>query len=258
MVSKLGVVDNDIVLEPSAGEGIFIDEVLETSKTVQIDALDINSDAISILKKKYEDNTAVVVRETDTLLDEQLDIYSMSQLWLKQTDTLFDKQLDMFSSLGGHYTKVIGNPPYGAWQDYEKRDVLKKKFAGHYVKETYSLFLLRCISVLRMHGRLSFIIPDTYLFLNMHSRLRELIISNTKIDEILIFPSRFFPGVSFGYSNLSIITLERCDKKTALEHTFRVIQGFNSSSEFATLLGDEKEYPENLQIFNFKQSDIRK
>lgn len=256
MVSKLGVVDNDIILEPSAGEGIFIDEVLKTSKTVQIDALDINSDAISILKKKYEDNTAVVVRETDTLLDEQLDIYSMSQLWLKQTDTLFDKQLDMFSSLGGHYTKVIGNPPYGAWQDYEKRDVLKKKFAGHYVKETYSLFLLRCISVLRMHGRLSFIIPDTYLFLNMHSRLRELIISNTKIDEILIFPSRFFPGVSFGYSNLSIITLERCDKKTALEHTFRVIQGFNSSSEFATLLGDEKEYPENLQIFNFKQSDI--
>lgn len=100
-----------------------------------------------------------------------------------------------------------------------------------------------------MHGRLSFIIPDTYLFLNMHSRLRELIISNTKIDEILIFPSRFFPGVSFGYSNLSIITLERCGKKTALEHTFRVIQGFNSSSEFATLLGDEKEYPENLQIF---------
>ena len=99
MVSKLGVVDNDIILEPSAGEGIFIDEVLETNKTVQIDALDINSDAISILKKKYEDNSAVVVRETDTLLDEQLDLYSISQLWLKQTDTLFDQQLDMFSSL---------------------------------------------------------------------------------------------------------------------------------------------------------------
>ena len=256
MVSKLGIVDNDIILEPSAGEGIFIDEVLEAKKTVQIDALDINSNAISILKKKYEDNAAVVVRETDTLLDEQLDTYSFSQLWLKQTDTLFDTQLNKFSSLGGHYTKVIGNPPYGAWQDYEKRDVLKKKFAGHYVKETYSLFLLRCISVLRMHGRLSFIIPDTYLFLNMHSRLRELIFSTTKIDEILIFPSNFFPGVSFGYSNLSIITLERCDKKSAFDNTFRVIQGFSSLSEFSKLLGDEKEYPENFQLFKFKQSDI--
>ena len=181
MVSKLAVADNDIILEPSAGEGIFIDEILETNKSVQIDALDINRDAISILKKKYEHNSAVVVRETDTLLDEQLDFYSVSQLWLKQTDTLFDKQLDVFGSLGGHYTKVIGNPPYGAWQDYEKREMLKKKFSGHYVKETYSLFLLRCISVLRMNGRLSFIIPDTYLFLNMHSRLRELIFTNTKI-----------------------------------------------------------------------------
>ena len=47
--------------------------------------------------------------------------------------------------------------------------------------------------------------------------IKDIIFSNTKIDEILIFPSKFFPGVSFGYSNLSIITLERCDKKNALE-----------------------------------------
>ena len=256
MVSKLAVANNDIILEPSAGEGIFIDKILETNKSVQIDALDINSDAIAILKKKYEHNCAVVVRETDTLLDKQLDFYSISQLWLKQTDTLFDEQLDMFGSLGGHYTKVIGNPPYGAWQDYEKRELLKKKFAGYYVKETYSLFLLRCISVLRMNGRLSFIIPDTYLFLNMYSRLRKLIFTNTKIDEILIFSSRFFPGVSFGYSNLSIITLERSDKESALDNTFRVIKGFNTSNEFAALSGEREKYPGNLQIFSFRQRDI--
>ena len=256
MVSKLGIIDNDIILEPSAGEGIFIDEVLDTKKKIQIDALDINKDAITILKKKYEHNVAVVVRETDALLDEQLDLYSISQLWLKQTDTLFDEQLDIFSSLGGHYTKVIGNPPYGAWQDYEKREILKKKFVGHYVKETYSLFLLRCLSVLKMGGRLSFIIPDTYLFLNMHSRLRKLIFANTKIDEILIFPSKFFPGVNFGYSNLSIITLERSEKESALENTFRVVQGFHSPDEFRLLTENEKEYPEHLQIFSFKQRDL--
>lgn len=181
MVAKLDISENDMILEPSAGEGIFIDEILGTNKTVRIDALDINSEAIAILKKKYENNVAVVVRETDTLLDEQLDIYSISQLWLKQTDTLFDKQLDLFGDLGGHYSKVIGNPPYGAWQDYEKRDILKKKYAGHYVKETYSLFLLRCISVLKLHGRLSFIIPDTYLFLNMYSRLRKVLLRIPKL-----------------------------------------------------------------------------
>lgn len=256
MAAKLNVVDGDVILEPSAGEGIFIDEVLESNKTVQIDALDINAETIAILKKKYENNCAVVVRETDTLLDEQLDSYSVSQLWLKQTDTLFDKQLDSFGALGGHYSKAIGNPPYGAWQDYEKRNILKKKFAGHYVKETYSLFLLRCISVLKMHGRLTFIIPDTYLFLNMHSRLREVLFTNTKIDEVLIFPSKFFPGINFGYSNLSIITLERCKKNEALNNTFRVIQGFKSPSEFELLLKRDSTLPEHLQVFNFNQKEV--
>ncbi|MBR3553341.1 MAG: N-6 DNA methylase [Clostridia bacterium] len=256
MAAKLNVVDNDVILEPSAGEGIFIDEVLESNKTVQIDALDINAEAIAILNKKYENNPAVVVRETDTLLDEQLDSYSVSQLWLKQTDTLFDKQLDLFGVWGGHYSKVIGNPPYGAWQDYDKRDILKKKFAGHYVKETYSLFLLRCISVLKMHGRLTFIIPDTYLFLNMHSRLREVLFTNTKIDEVLLFPSKFFPGVSFGYSKLSIITLERCENNEALNNTFRVIQGFKSPNEFKLLINDNNTLPEYLQVFNFTQKEV--
>lgn len=235
MVAKLGIVTNDVILEPSAGEGIFVDEILETNSPVSIDALDMNSEAVSILNKKYKNNHSVVVR---------------------QTDTLFDKQLDIFSALGGHYSKIIGNPPYGAWQDYEKREVLKKKFAGHYVKETYSLFLLRCVSVLRIHGRLSFIIPDTYLFLNMHSRLREHLLTNTKIDEILVFPSRFFPGVSFGYSKLSIITLERCGKSEALNNTFKVIQGFQTTSEFALLLGNDHVYPKHLQVFRFMQKDI--
>ena len=159
MSSRLGIHDGDIILEPSAGEGIFIDEILNAKKQVHIDALDINDDAISVLQKKYDDNPDVDVRKTDTLFDPQLDKYDISQLWLKQTDTLLDEQLDFFNSTGGYYTGVIGNPPYGAWQDYERRDQLKKKYVGQYVKETYSLFLLRCISVLKTKRKIIFYYP---------------------------------------------------------------------------------------------------
>ena len=258
MVSKVTVSDGDVILEPSAGEGIFIDELLKTNKSFRVDALDINEAAIKILKEKYKHNSSITVRETDTLLDEELDSYDSgsAQLWIKQADTLLDTQLDCFGSIGGHYDKVIGNPPYGAWQDYKKRDLLKKKYAGQYVKETYSLFLFRCISVLKMNGRLSFIIPDTYLFLNMHKNLRRLLLTKTKIDEILIFPSKFFPGVSFGYSNLSIITLERCNADSALENTVRIVRGFKNSSEFKYLIGTEKELPQHLEIFHLNQKSI--
>lgn len=255
MTHMINVSDHDIILEPSAGEGIFIDSILKEEKNVRIDALDINQEAIAVLKEKYKNIPNVSVRETDTLLDAKLDTYDAGaiQLWVKQTDTLMDVQLDCFGSIGGHYDKVIGNPPYGAWQDYKKRDVLKKKYAGHYVKETYSLFLLRCISVLKMKGCLSFIIPDTYLFLNMHKSLRRLLLTKTRIKEILIFPSKFFPGVSFGYSNLSIVTLERCDVETALNNNIRVIRGFKESSEFNTLTDVSGNMPSHLEVFNINQ-----
>ena len=254
MATRLGVDENDVILEPAAGEGIFIDEILKRDKHVSIDALDINETAISVLQNKFEGNPNVSVRYTDTLFDKELDRYTVDALWLKNPDTLLDEQLDMFGLAGGHYDKVIGNPPYGAWQDYDKRVLLKKKYIGQYVKETYTLFLLRSISVLKMGGRLSFIIPDTFLFLNMHEKLRKILLTSTKIEEVLIFPSKFFPGVSFGYSNLSIITLQKCNREDALENTIRIIKGFKSSIEFADVI--EEKFPDNLTIFELTQRDV--
>ena len=254
MASKMGISANDIILEPSAGEGTFIDEIIKRKVKVRIDALDINEVAISKMHQKYSSIPDVNIRHADTLFDEILDDYANSEIWLKNTDILLDKQLDLFSSQGGHYDKVIGNPPYGAWQDLKKRDLLKKKYVGQYVKETYTLFLLRSLSVLRNGGRLSFIIPDTFLFLNMHEKLRKILLTNTKIEEILIFPSKFFPGVSFGYSNLSIITLEKCDREDALENTVRIIKGFNSSAEFESVL--RNKFENHHRIYELKQLDI--
>ena len=196
----------------------------------------------------------VKVRLTDTLLDRQLDMYADRQLWLKITDTLEDKELDYISDNGGYYDKIIGNPPYGAWQDYDKRKILKKKYKGQYVKETYTLFLYRCIFLLKKGGKLSFIIPDTFLFLNMHKSLREFLLKSTKIEEILIFPSNFFPGVNFGYSNLSIITLEKDDCESVKDNDVKIFTGFKTVRE----LGRIDENSENLQCFCYKQSDILK
>ncbi len=256
MVEMLGISDQDIILEPSAGEGIFVDEILKRKKMVHIDALDIDHNAIAIMKSKYQNNTNITVRETDTLLDDQLDQYATAELWLKQTDTLLDENLDYFSLTGGYYTKIVGNPPYGAWQDYEKREVLKEKFPGHYVKETYSLFLLRCLSLLRVGGRLSFIIPDTFLFLNMHSRLREVLLRKSKINQILLFPSKFFPGISFGYSNLSIITLERCNEESALQNTVKIFTGFQSPTEFSGLADSNANHQKALKVYEMTQESI--
>lgn len=166
---------------------MFIRKILTSCPDVHIDALDINPEAVKELQDQFSvQSKNVVVRETDTLFDVQLDSICVD----------------------GYYDKIIGNPPYGAWQSPEKRQALKNKYTGYYVKETYTLFLLRCLTALKKGGRLSFIVPDTFMFLNMHEKLRKTLLRESIIEQILIFPSKFFPGISFGYSKTVIFQQE--------------------------------------------------
>ena len=226
---------DDLILEPCGGDGMFIDALLEYNPHIRIDTCDLDRNAVSVMQDKYSIHNNISIRETDTL-----------------TDALFDRHSDV-----GYYDKVIGNPPYGGWQDYERRAELRQKYKGFYVKETYTLFLLRCVSLLKANGVLSFIIPDTFLYLHNHKHLRKYLLENTVIKEIVVFPSKFFPGVSFGYSNLCIITLQ---KEGSIErknnNVFSFIKGLKSDEELRLLaLG---EHPCDCICKNMMQRDILK
>lgn len=233
MVTMIRPSAADKILEPCGGEGAFIDALLETDERLSIDTCDLNGQAVEILKQKYESHPQITVRQADTL-----------------TDRLFDEYAET-----GYYDKIIGNPPYGGWQDYEHRAELKKKYAGYHVKETYALFLLRCVSMLKDHGILSFIIPDTFLYLHNHTALRNYLLRSAKIREILIFPSSFFPGVSFGYSKLSIVTVERTlDEAEALQNTVQVIKGLRTVEDISQICRREKL--SHLETVTLRQQDI--
>ena len=212
MVQMIEPKDTDTIFEPCGGCGDFIDALLSYNSLLKIETCDIDETAVSCMQQKYANNGNINIRQTDTLIDPQLDMYSMV----------------------GYYDKIIGNPPYGAWQEINRRLDLKRKYGGFYAKETYSLFLLRCVSLLKEEGLLSFIIPDTFLFLHNHNQLRNYLLTNTLIREILIFPSKYFPGVSFGYSNLSIITVQRThDISKALNNTISIFNKFNNETEIS-------------------------
>ncbi|MDL2212016.1 Eco57I restriction-modification methylase domain-containing protein [Erysipelotrichaceae bacterium OttesenSCG-928-M19] len=232
MVSMLKLSENDHVLEPCGGDGVFVDALLEKIPELKIDTCDLDISAINILKNKYHNKKNVLIRETDTLIDETFDIYAIT----------------------GYYDKIIGNPPYGGWQEYERRINFKEKYKGFYVKETYSLFLLRCVSLLKEKGILSFIIPDTFLYLHNHKKLREYILKNTIIKEIVIFPSKFFPGVSFGYSNLCIITLQREKIEANISNEISVIKGLKSDKDLFYLSSKRKKV--KCEEKKIKQIDI--
>jgi predicted RNA methylase len=211
MVDLLNLNGNETIFEPCAGDGIFIQAILENHEDIKIDAFEFNEDAFKILKNKF-------------IHKENINI--------EHTDTLTNTELEFFCSMGGKYEAIIANPPYGAWRNIEERKELKKRFNGFSSKESYSLFLYRCIEALKNKGKLVFIIPDTYLSINRHTQLRKYILTKTKIKEIALFPSSYFPNVNFGYANLSIIALEKCDNQTeCLNTNFTIINGYQAVEE---------------------------
>jgi len=205
MVKQLNLKKNDTVLEPCAGDGVFVDELIHVNHKLNITLIELDSKANIILNEKYSENNSIRLYENNFFYSEKY--------------------------LNKKFDKIIANPPYGAWVEYNERDILKRKFPGISTKETYALFLYHAIHLLNPNGTLVFIIPETFLYLHRHTRLREFILKNTTIKEIAIFPSSFFPNVNFGYSKLSIITLE---KKSILEKkvsNFSFLDNLNSPEE---------------------------
>jgi adenine-specific DNA-methyltransferase len=93
MISKLSLMPNDKIFEPCGGDGIFVEALLEENKSAFIDVYEINTESIEILKNKF---------------------LSFPNVKIKQSDTLLDNDLLFNSSFGGIYDKIVANPPYGA------------------------------------------------------------------------------------------------------------------------------------------------
>jgi tRNA1(Val) A37 N6-methylase TrmN6 len=213
MLNKLAIKPDSLILEPCAGDGVFIEAMLEKEKNIRIDAFELDVKEINKLQTKFGAYSNVSIKNEDTLLYEDF----------------------INGTYKNKYDFIIANPPYGAWQDYKKREKLKTIYPKLYIKETYSTFLFLCLSLLKEGGKLVFITPDTYLNLHMHTYLRKIILQNALVEEIAIFPSSFFPGVNFGYSKLSIITLTKNTDPLSLNtNKIRIIDNFKEPIELLT------------------------
>lgn len=220
MTNMLDLNLQDSIFEPCGGDGVFIDKILSINPNANINIYELNPEAVSTLVKKYNFNEHICIKHTDTLLDDNI---------INQK-VMFDK--------------IIGNPPYGARNSEDKKELLNRFYPNLYVKESYTLFLYSCIKCLKEDGILSFIIPDTFLSLHRHLSIRQFILQNTEIKEISLFPSSFFPGINFGYANLCIITLRKSSNKASnMANKFIIRSGFSAVEELNDFSkGHIKEY----------------
>lgn len=225
MIDLLNLEEGLSILEPCAGEGAFVDAIINSGIEVKIDALELSSESINKLNIKYRNKKNITIEEDDFIL----------------------------TNKKKYYDRVIANPPYGAYQTHERRNILKCIYPDIYAKETYAVFLVKALDMLKDNGRLTFIIPDTFMTLNLHQGLRRYIISNFIINSISLFPSKFFPGINFGYAGLSIISISKIPPKNTW--SFPIFKGFKEPSDLTLSLSNNVKH---VETHTLNYDDIKK
>lgn len=154
------------ILEPSVGTGLLILECMKFFKNFKLDAIEIDKNIYDKTKVLFETLNEVVFINADFL---QYDFN--------------EKKYDL----------IIGNPPYFEITKDMRSSVDIKTYFNEILSgrtNIYSLFLYKCINLLKPDGQLVFIIPKTILSGKYFSKLREFINENCDILDIIKFDDK--------------------------------------------------------------------
>ena len=195
MMALLGDVTGKNILEPCAGHGAFIKDLLGQPRSV--DAIDVDTNSIQVLKRTFGKN--ISVKHGDFI------------------DYFIGGALHSSINLQTNYDALICNPPYGLRFSKEYRALIKKKYQSLYARESYGLFMYFGINCLKENGRYVFIVPDTFLTSRNHRPLREFLLKQARPTEIIQIASSRFETVNFGYGSLCIIAGQKEQLKPSHE-----------------------------------------
>ena len=114
---------------------------------------------------------------------------------------------------------IIGNPPYVPIEGIIQSDrvYFKSKFESAYNRfDLYFLFLEKSLDLLKVKGKLVFVTPFKFLFVESAKKLRN-VISKYHFQKLHVVSEKSFPGV-VAYPCVSIISNEKSSEKTTVIH----------------------------------------
>lgn len=167
------------ILEPSVGAGNFLPLLIEKYKTVpevQIDLIDIDPNAIEILK----------------VLIKKLNIPQNFKVNFINEDFLLFGCAGLFNTENAHYDIVVGNPPFGKVSDGKPLLAAYKK--DKYNTDTNNIFSFFLEKALQVGDHVGLVIPKSFLSAPEFNKTRELV-SSFAIEKITDYGEKGFKGV---------------------------------------------------------------
>ena len=212
-----------------------------TKKILQnnIFGVDLNKESVEITKlslwlKTADKNKTLASLENNikcgnSLIDDPEIAGNLAFNWEKEFPEIF---------ANGGFDIVVGNPPYVLCQPSNTNEKTLKFYnnfeVSSYKIDLYHLFFEKGIILSKNNGYISFITPNTYLVNKYNLKLREFILRNTQIKEIINYKN-----IVFEDANVDVSTI--------------ILKKINSSNESIKILLSSKN--ENKIILEKNQND---
>lgn len=183
----------------------------------------LQQSAVNLDFKKQFQNVKKLSDDTDDLLNK----YSVSEP---------DKAYD--TACG--FDIVIGNPPYGALFSDSVTSYFRDRYqTAVWRVESYLLFVEQGLKLLKQNGYLGYIIPDTLLNLSFTQPTRELLLRNSKINEIIGLPSNVFSGATV---DTIILSTEKVEFTNTYQASNICVKTFGKKQSINAIENPQKEF----------------
>lgn len=192
------------ILEPSVGAGNFLPLLIEKYKSVpnvEIDVLDIDSNAISSLK----------------ILIRKLNIPKNIQINFLNEDFLLFGRVGLFASENARYDIVVGNPPFGKLTDNDT--LLNEYRKGKNNTKTSNLFSFFLEKALHHADVVALIIPKSFLSAPEFNDTRAFV-SKFAIKKITDYGEKGFKGIKIETISLIINTTRDGSRNPVLVESY--------------------------------------
>lgn len=164
---------------------------------------------IKNIAKKYDNKLFLYGFDTDKNAAEIAvrDLKSSvgKKIKIKHFDSLINPEKDK-------YDFIFTNPPWGAHYSGEYKNILKKLYPEAGSEDSLEYFLLYAFRSVRQDGIISYILPESFLFVRKFKKIREFLLKNTTILKINLY------GRIFSKVFSSVIRIDIKKTKPDLNH----------------------------------------
>jgi adenine-specific DNA-methyltransferase len=169
------------VLEPSCGDGVFLDS-LASAKLLDnlhtLTAVEIEKDEAGKVRQRYVDNKVVSV-----LTEDFFDFYKRNH---QKTE----------------YDLILGNPPYIRYQylTQKQREIQSQILISHGMKankliNSWVCFLVACVQMLSDNGKIALVVPAEILQVAYAEDLRLFLSNQLQRITLITFEKLVFPDI---------------------------------------------------------------